>query len=145
MPASLPGGPPLKLEPHLKLGKCPYCSVDNPNFTLNAGFITMADNGSNQRQWKVYSCKRCGGVVSAGGNPHTQKVFEVYPSPATVDDVLPSKVKTFLQQAMDSIFAPAGSLMLCASSVDAMLKDKGYNQGSLYKRIGCYPKWTLDK
>jgi len=134
MPATLPGNL-LKLEPHLKLRKCPYCSVDTPNFTSNAGFITAADNGTNQRQWQVYSCKRCGGVVSAAGPTNTREVLEVYPSPPTVDDVLPLKVKTFLQQAMDSIFAPAGSVMLCASSVDAMLKDKGYSQGSLYKRI----------
>ena len=134
MPALLPGTP-LKLEPHLKLRKCPYCSVDNPNFTLHASFITVTDAGANQRQWQVYSCKRCGGVVSAGGHPNTREVWEVYPSPPIVDDVLPSKIKTFLQQAMDSIFAPAGSVMLCASSVDSMLKDKGYSQGSLYKRI----------
>jgi len=40
-----------------------------------------------------------------------------------------------LQQAIDSVFAPSGSVMLCASSVDAMLKEKGYSTGSLYKRI----------
>ncbi|MBD0331997.1 MAG: DUF4145 domain-containing protein, partial [Chitinophagaceae bacterium] len=45
------------------------------------------------------------------------------------------KVKAFLQQAIDSTFAPAGSLMLCASAVDAMLKEKGYKDGSLYTRI----------
>ena len=32
--------------------------------------------------------------------------------------------------------APAGAVMLAASSVDAMLKEKGYNEGSLYARIG---------
>jgi hypothetical protein len=134
MQAPLPGNP-LKLEQHLKLPKCPYCSVDNPNLTLNSGFITTSDDGQHQRQWQIYSCKRCGGVVSAGGHPNTRVVTEVYPSSPTVDNVLPTKVGKFLQQAMDSVFAPAGSVMLCACSVDAMLKDKGYSHGSLYTRI----------
>ncbi|WP_296160111.1 DUF4145 domain-containing protein [Rhodoferax sp.] len=36
---------------------------------------------------------------------------------------------------MSSIHAPAGAVMLTASAVDAMLKAKGYTQGSLYARI----------
>ena len=31
--------------------------------------------------------------------------------------------------------APAGAVMLIASAVDAMLKNKGYKDGSLYERI----------
>lgn len=38
-------------------------------------------------------------------------------------------------QAQESLHAPAGAVMLCASAVDAMLKLKGYTQGSLYTRI----------
>lgn len=48
---------------------------------------------------------------------------------------MPLKVKTYLQQAIDSVFAPAGSVMLCASAVDAMLKEKGLVEGTLYSRI----------
>jgi hypothetical protein len=40
-----------------------------------------------------------------------------------------------LEQAIASIHAPAGAVMLTASSVDAMLKEKGLTEGSLYKRI----------
>ncbi|MCD9047084.1 DUF4145 domain-containing protein [Alterluteimonas muca] len=36
---------------------------------------------------------------------------------------------------MNSRHAPAGAVMLAASSVDAMLKSKGYTAGSLYTRI----------
>lgn len=48
---------------------------------------------------------------------------------------MPEKAKAFLHQAISSIHAPAGSVMLSASCVDAMLKEKGYIDGSLYKRI----------
>lgn len=36
---------------------------------------------------------------------------------------------------MNSRHAPAGAVMLAASSVDAMLKAKGYSEGNLYGRI----------
>lgn len=40
-----------------------------------------------------------------------------------------------MKQAIDSIFAPDGAVMLAGSAVDAMLKDKGYSEGSVYHRI----------
>jgi hypothetical protein len=41
----------------------------------------------------------------------------------------------FYQQALDSRHAPDGALMLAASSIDAMPKDKGYSEGTLFSRI----------
>ncbi|WP_419604186.1 DUF4145 domain-containing protein [Thiolapillus sp.] len=53
-----------------------------------------------------------------------------------VDETLPDKAKDLLEQAIDSsINAPAGAVMLTASSIDAMLKAKGLTEGSLYARI----------
>lgn len=78
---------------------------------------------------------RCGGAVTAWAHPHDSEVRQIFPSSETLDDILPGKVKSFLQQAMDTVFAPAGSVMLCASAVDAMLKEKGLIEGSLYTRI----------
>ncbi|MGI4971706.1 MAG: DUF4145 domain-containing protein [Janthinobacterium lividum] len=63
------------------------------------------------------------------------EITEVYPRPIQVDSSLPNIAKEYLTQAINSIHAPAGSVMLCASSIDAMLKDKGYTTGSLYVRI----------
>jgi len=52
-----------------------------------------------------------------------------------VSDDIPSIPREYLQQAIDSLHSPAGSVMLSASSIDAMLKDKGYKEGSLNSRI----------
>ncbi|MCG9898798.1 MAG: DUF4145 domain-containing protein [Hydrotalea sp.] len=124
------------LEASLKLKRCPHCSVDNPNLVAAVHeFVTKADNGSNQRQWLAYSCVRCGGVVTASCYPNNRQVQSIYPEPQSVNEILPEKVKTYLQQAIDSVFAPAGSVMLCASAVDAMLKEKGLTEGNLYSRI----------
>lgn len=125
----------VNLDDHLKIGRCPYCSVDNPNLAMITSLVTTADNGTNKRMWKVYKCARCGGVVTAYSNTFSTQVIEIYPTIESVNDILPLKVKTYLQQAIDSTFAPAGSVMLCASAVDAMLKEKSLTEGSLYTRI----------
>jgi hypothetical protein len=62
-------------------------------------------------------------------------IAEIWPSPRTVDNAIPERARTFLQQAIASIHAPAGAVMLTASAVDSMLKEKGLKTGSLYKRI----------
>lgn len=41
----------------------------------------------------------------------------------------------FLNQAINSLHTPAGAVMLTASSVDSMLKAKGYKDGVLNSRI----------
>ncbi|MGY0034374.1 DUF4145 domain-containing protein [Pedobacter sp. NJ-S-72] len=125
----------MQLDNYLKVERCPHCSVDQPNLVAKSTLQTTAANGTNARNWYVYVCGRCGGVVTASAYSHDNAVREIYPSPLIIDENLPIKVKAFLQQAIDSTFAPSGSLMLCASAVDAMLKEKGYKDGSLYKRI----------
>ncbi|MEO6832647.1 MAG: DUF4145 domain-containing protein [Chitinophagaceae bacterium] len=125
------------LHEHLKISKCPHCSVDKPNLSSCIGtFNTTADDDSNTRYWNVYVCASCGGVVTACSLQQAGFVQSFYPGIGRLDDILPSRVKAYLQQAIDSTFAPSGSLMLCASAVDAMLKEKGYHDGNLYSRIG---------
>ncbi|WP_250158170.1 DUF4145 domain-containing protein [Vibrio alginolyticus] len=53
----------------------------------------------------------------------------------SISDDIPETAKAYLQQASESLHAPAGAVMLSASAVDAMLKSKGLTNGSLYSRI----------
>jgi hypothetical protein len=64
-----------------------------------------------------------------------KEVTQVFPDYRKVDDELPSDAKAYLEQAISSIHAPAGAVMLAASCVDAMLKEKGHLDGSLNSRI----------
>ncbi len=66
---------------------------------------------------------------------HGQQVMEYFPQSAAIDEDIPERPKTFLKQAQESLHAPAGAVMLAASAVDAMLKQRGYTEGSLYSRI----------
>ncbi|GAA0769527.1 DUF4145 domain-containing protein [Ideonella azotifigens] len=52
-----------------------------------------------------------------------------------MDEDIPDRPRAFLQQANESLHAPAGAVMLAASAVDSMLKLKGYTNGNLYSRI----------
>lgn len=115
-----------QLDEHLKIDRCPHCSIDNPNLqTVFQEFTTNADNGTNRRIWRIYKCRRCGGVITAYSNYGTNGfVANFYPSLNTIDQNLPNKVKAYLQQAIESTFAPAGSVMLCACSLTRCLKRK---------------------
>jgi Domain of unknown function (DUF4145) len=92
--------------------------------------------GSNLTLWATYACSNCGGVVLAeGGSNQESEVRETWPKTRAVKDGVPEKAANFLRQAMNSGDAPDGAVMLTASAVDAMLKDRGYGVGSLYARI----------
>jgi hypothetical protein len=119
----------------LDISRCPHCYIHKPNLnSLFQEFTTKADNGSNERHWGIYFCAKCGGVVTAFTNsPNTLPSY--FPGGITLDQSLPKKVKEYLQQAIGSLSAPSGAVMLCASAVDSMLKEKGYKDGTLYKRI----------
>ncbi len=117
------------------LESCPHCGINRPSLQMQNNFETLDHKKENRRVWFVYVCANCGGVVTAAGTNSNQYAREYYPTAKEVDESLPEKAKAFLHQAISSIHAPAGSVMLSASCVDAMLKEKGYIEGSLYKRI----------
>ncbi|MBI5352127.1 MAG: DUF4145 domain-containing protein [Chloroflexi bacterium] len=118
-----------------ELDRCPHCRVDHPNLQVQATFKTTAHRGNNSRIWKTYMCGRCGGVVLASARQDGEWAQEIYPNSTIVDEAIPEPARTYLNQAIDSLHSPAGSVMLSASSVDAMLKAKNYKDGSLYTRI----------
>ncbi|PZR22814.1 MAG: hypothetical protein DI539_04810 [Flavobacterium psychrophilum] len=123
------------LNSQLLINRCPHCRVDSPNLRHASNIKTKAFDQSNPRSWYFYSCAKCGGVVTAAAVSDGYEILEIYPSELIVDDNIPEKAARYLDQAINSIHAPSGAVMLCASSVDAMLKEKGYKQGKLYNRI----------
>jgi len=73
--------------------------------------------------------------VTAGAEKGQAHVSEMYPEAEEVSEAVPAPADEYLAQALESLHAPAGAIMLAASSVDAMLKSKDYVEGSLYRRI----------
>lgn len=130
------GDPELKLTNYLELDRCPHCNVATPALTRCFNQPTKRHDDSDPRLWSVYVCARCGGVVTAAAGQDKSVVKEVYPrGRGGPSEDLPLDVQRYLQQAMESLHAPDGAVMLAASAVDAMLKAKDSKQGTLYNRI----------
>jgi len=132
----------IKIRDQLELDICPHCGRANPTFARLRDLFITKDNAGSQKQWGIYVCRSCGNVVSAyahyieGEQWSDGPTVEAYfPSTREVSEDIPDKPREFLRQARDSLHAPAGAIMLCASAVDAMLKDKEYIEGKLYTRI----------
>ena len=133
-----------RLDKNLIVDRCPHCNVDQPNLTSNTNFETNNYNGTDKRIWRTYVCQRCGGVTTAWTRNSSNLIIgEMYPSALSIDESIPDRAKQYLNQAIDSKHAPAGSIMLSASSVDSMLKEKGYTSGKLYTRINKAAKDNL--
>ena len=123
------------LSPQLSLSRCPHCSVANPNLQMRHQTESSDHEGGNLRRWRFYECGKCGGFVTASAEQFNQPAREIFPSSTEIDENIPERAKSYLEQAVASVHAPAGAVMLAASSVDAMLKEKNYRTGSLYQRI----------
>jgi hypothetical protein len=126
---------------HLGLERCPFCSIAKPSLQRKHVMETKAHDAAAHQFWGFYVCTNCGGVISAR-SPFFKKqgsllpINLVIPEPGSFSSAIPGKSREYLQQARDSLFTPAGSVMLSASAIDAMLKDKGYKDGTLFDRIG---------
>ena len=119
----------------LDIKRCPHCNVDTPTLAYAAQVETKDFAGQNLRRWRTYRCARCGGVVTAAAQNWDAEITEMHPSGIDVDSSIPERARTFLDQAINSLSAPSGAVMLAASAVDAMLKARGLKEGSLYSRV----------
>ena len=131
--AVLPGQQPL-LGTYLDLARCPHCGIDRPNLQQTGGGV-LAHQGGRQQFWSIYICQRCGGGVLAGGSAHGAAAESIYPQPEVVSNEIPERARSLLVDALAALHAPSVCIMGAGSAVDAMLKAKGYKDGSLYKRI----------
>ena len=121
------------MDAHLDLDRCPHCGTDKPSLTMR-GNPFEAKPGL-KRVWANYSCSRCGSFLLAWGPGHGQPIDGVYPSAQSVDQDVPARARGYLEQAIATQHAPAAAVMVAASAVDAMLKNKGLTDGTLNTRI----------
>lgn len=126
----------LLQKPNLEIDRCPHCNIAKPLISRLQVLDTQNHSSSRLRHWSIYACRSCGGViVTAVIDGQGDQISEIYPIPSIVDETIPDRARSYLTQAIESIHAPAGAIMLAASAVDAMLKAKGFKEGSLNSRI----------
>src|SRR5689334_2252881 len=104
----------LRNAPYLALDRCPHCAVAKPSLGSQWRGVTEAHDGSNPRVWSTYACATCGGMVmtSAPHNVQNAQIVAIWPTPVEVSDAIPVRARDFLSQAISSINAPAGAVML---------------------------------
>lgn len=132
----------MRIEDQLTgVSRCSYCAVANPVLMIvwrSQQPIPRATDGPTQ-MWAAYRCTSCGNVILAKGrnNNHVANatVDEIIPSPKNAHEDLPGVARQFLQQAYETLHAPDAAAVMAGSSVDAMLKELGYRDGSVYVRI----------
>lgn len=121
--------------------RCPHCSISSPLllrvWSTERDVGTSRTDGVQSKAWAAYSCRTCGGVVTAEayGTVIGREAQHLYPEPKQAHEDVPEIARTFLQQAFETLHAPDASAVMAGSAVDAMLKHHGYIDGSLYSRI----------
>ncbi len=126
----------LRQQELLDLSKCPHCRVASPLMQRIHTFYFKGMVATETKDWTLYMCRSCGQPTMAGGTHGTGGTVDtLIPQPREIDDQIPERPRTYLQQAMDTIHSPAASVMVSASAIDSMLKTKGLVKGSLYTRI----------
>lgn len=132
--------------------RCPQCGIARPNIVFKSSLLGSGDVGGSTSIWLTYQCTACLCPVIVEINMHLSaynpegihmmlfgKEFPVASMLPGLDDVhgdIPDRARSYLRQAIESLSSPDGSVMLAASAVDAMLKQKGLANGTLYSRIG---------
>jgi len=70
----------MTLDNNLSLDRCPHCSVSNPNLPHVWHTTTENHSSRNQRNWKIYKCENCGGLITAYAPHGKNNVSQIYPS-----------------------------------------------------------------
>lgn len=122
--------------------RCPHCSVASP-FLYRVWFSekpVKRNDGGAPSTWAAYACASCGSIVLAQGFPTPAEytdtaTWRVIPAPKNAHEDIPEPARRYLQQAMNTLHAPDAAAVMAGSAVDAMLKQQGFADGSLYRRI----------
>lgn len=120
---------------------CPHCGIASPLLQTvwqSEMQIPRSDNG-RPSIWAAYRCTTCGQIVTAkgreGDGESNPMIVQIFPDIWEVSDLVPERVRNYLAQAHRTLSAPDASVVMSASSIDAVLKDNNLTEGSLYKRI----------
>ena len=121
--------------------RCVHCAIANPNLQRLWASSHLVGRGTPgpMHKWGAYACASCGGMVLVKGKDgdaaENAEIIEIIPSPKNAHSDIPEPARTFLQQAYETLHAPDAAAVMAGSAVDAMLKQIGYIDGSVYSRI----------
>src|SRR5262249_59220733 len=95
-----------KLGSHLRLDRCPHCSVAMPVLirvrTGGEKLRTISDATRLMRWWETYVCTSFGGVVLASSIVEAGLVSEYYPTLPSLDTDIPEPPSDYLGDDQES-------------------------------------------
>jgi hypothetical protein len=119
-----------------RISRCPHCGVGRPQVEELSDFGIRGN-----RRWATYTTTCCGGVLLAVGSKRDTAddpppiIETIYPGVRSAAVEIPDPARTYLQQALETLHAPDAAAVMAGSAVDAMLKNLGLIEGSVYSRI----------
>lgn len=129
-------------SPLRRIQRCPHCGIAHPDiYFIHAPQDPLRrGDGGARRRWGMYGCSTCGSAILAEGNPSESsvanpQVVRTIPEAKAAHEDLPESVRRFLDQAFQTLQAPDAAAVMAGSAVDAMFKEIGYEDGSVYSRI----------
>jgi hypothetical protein len=119
-----------KREEVLIISRCPHCSMAHPHLERHTVHPTKTG------RWEFYLARCCNNFILVQANrQNPDEVIAIFPEPKSVASSIPSPVHDYLTQAIETMNAPVACIMVAASAIDGMLKDRGLKEGNLYSRI----------
>ena len=126
------------------LSSCPHCKSAKPSlkrrYAIDRGEHSFAFEITVH--WAVYICSVCAFPISIVHNQRVERVnseyvheYLCYPINWAPSDAIPETPRKYLEQASATISSADASVVMSGSAIDAMLKEKGLTEGSLYARI----------
>ena len=70
----------MQLDNNLSLDRCPHCGISKPNLPHSWSTLTTNHSGRNRRNWKVYQCTGCGGLIIACASEKSPEITNIYPN-----------------------------------------------------------------
>lgn len=128
-------------EQLLGVPNCPHCGTAHPTLQRVWHSQQPRPRADEKRTsiWAAFSCTTCGGVVSVRGQPGevagNALVDAIFPAAWEAHAAIPAAVARYLKQAKQTLSNTDASVLMSAAAIDAMLKDKGLHEGTLYARI----------
>jgi hypothetical protein len=124
----------------LELKRCPWCGTARPfiyGVWASEGGTPRSD-GEDKKAWGAFLCSTCGSLISAAAHRNStdlRYIDETFPKTKSAHEDLPDRARTYLEQAYETLSSPDAAAVMAGSAVDSMLKELGYEKGSVYTRI----------
>lgn len=142
----------INLYQRLPVPRCPWrdCNIANPLLEIAWKRPAIFKYGG-YRYWAVYKCSSCDQMVMGTwlslNDQSGYPIFDIgdtysgslkyFPAgQSSLDESVPARVSRYLTQAQDTVAQPDACIMTSSSAIDAMLKEKGFADGSVSKRLG---------